>query len=150
MTWKKLIKNGSLQKKKVSSIEVDRILIKSQEAIKAAEILIEQDLKEPSFEQAYKSMLLTGRALIFSVGLRPRSVGSHIITVNFCKLFLGKNNILLMNKFEKARRKRNHLIYGASITISRTEVGNLIKAAKDFVKKVEKLIEKRNSQDKLL
>jgi len=47
------LEDGSLQKKKISFREVDKVLAKAQESIKAAEVLIEKDLKDPAFKQAY-------------------------------------------------------------------------------------------------
>lgn len=150
MNWKKLLEDDSLQKKKVSFQEVDNVLNKAFESLKAAEILIDKNLEEPGFKQAYDSMLLAGRALIFSLGYKPRSVGSHIITIKFCELFLGIDFKILIEKFKKMKQKRNYLIYGAGLAISHTETQNAIKNAKQFLKSIEKEINKIRKQEKLI
>jgi len=150
MSWKELLKDNSLQKKKISFREVDKILDKAQESLKAAEILIKKDLPESSFKQAYDSMLLAGRALIFFLGYRPRVVGSHAITVKFCQLYLGVNFKVLTEKFKKMKQKRNYLIYEAGLTISPTESQNAIRNAKQFLKTIEEKIREQRKQKKLI
>ncbi|MFQ6049774.1 MAG: HEPN domain-containing protein [Candidatus Paceibacterales bacterium] len=150
MSWKKLLKDGSLQKKKVSFREVDNILAKAHESLKAAEVLIIKDLKESAFKEAYDSMLLAGRALIFSLGYRPRAVGSHVITIRFCELFLGADFKILIGKFKKMKQKRNYLIYGTGLTISHTEAQNAIRNAKQFLKLIKKKIDKVRKQKELI
>ncbi len=110
---------------------------------------MEEDF-ESAFGLAYEAMLVAGRALMFSMGLKPRSIGAHKITVEFCDSFLGKDYILLVNKFDRARKKRHYLIYGTGIILSRTEAENLIKTANDFLKIIGKLIDKERKQGKLL
>jgi len=150
MKWKKLLEEGYLQKKKISFREVDKILDKAFESLKAAKILIEKDLRESSFKQAYDSMLLAGRALIFSLGYKPRTIGSHTITIKFCQLYLGANFKILIKKFHKMKQKRNYLIYGVGLTISYTEAKNAIQNAKQFLEVIEKKINQIRKQKKLI
>jgi uncharacterized protein (UPF0332 family) len=95
-------------------------------------------------------MLLMGRALTFSCGLRPRTVGSHKIVVDFAEKILGTEYKILIQKFGRMRKKRNYLIYGIGLTISRTEAENAIKTAQEFVDKVQKIIQKKNPQRRLM
>jgi len=150
MGWKKLLEDGSLQKKKISFKEVEKILRKAHESLRAAEVLIKQDFYDSAFKEAYESMLLSGRALIFSLGYKPRTVGSHAITVKFCQLYFGIDLKILTQKFDKMRKKRNYLIYGAGLTISKTEAENAIKTAEEFIEKIKKFIQKKNPQKKLI
>jgi len=150
MSWKKLLKDNSLQRKKISFKEFDGVLAKAYEALRAAKTLIRKNFFEPAFKQAYDSMLLTGRALIFSLGYRPRTIGSHAITIKFCRMYLGEDFDILTKKFDKMRKKRNYLIYGAGSAISQTEASNAVKTAEEFFKKIQKDIQKRNPQMKLL
>lgn len=94
-------------------------------------------------------MLLTGRVLVFSFGFRPRAVGSHKIVVDFTERILGGQFKILVQKFDKMRRKRNYLIYGIGLTISKTEAENAIETAEKFIEKIEKYIETKNPQQKL-
>jgi len=150
MTWGKLLKDNSLQSKKISFKEVESVLSKAQKSIQAAEILIDKNIDESSFKEAYDAMLLAGRALIFSLGYKPRTVGAHNITIEFCELYLGKEFKILTNKFKRMKQKRNYLIYGAGLTISKTEAKNAIKTAKEFIKEIKEIIQKNNPQKKLI
>lgn len=150
MTWKKLLEDNSLQKKKISFKEVDSVLNKAHKSLQAAEILVKKDIDESAFKEAYDAMILAGRALIFSLGYKPRTIGAHTITIRFCGLYLGKDFKILIEKFRRMKDKRNYLIYGAGITISETEAKNAIKNAKEFIKIIEKEILKQKKQKKLL
>jgi len=150
MIWKKLLENNNLQKKKVSFKEVEAVLNKAYKAVYAAEILLEKNIDESAFKEAYDAMILSGRALIFSLGLRPRTIGSHSITIKFCELYLGKEFKLLIDKFKKMKQKRNYLIYGTDLIVSEVETKNAIKTAKDFVRKIEKIVQRKDPQKRLV
>lgn len=150
MSWRELLKDNSLQKKKISFREVDRVLTKAHQSLKAGDVLIKKELPEPAFKQVYESMLLAARALIFSLGYKPRTIGSHVITIRFCELYLGTDFKFLVEKFKRMKRKRNYLIYGAGLTISPTEAKQALKNAKQFLKVIEEKINKIRKQKKLI
>jgi len=150
MTWKKLLQDNSLQKKKVSFREVDKVLNKAHKSLQAAEILFKKDIDESAFKEAYDSMILAGRALIFYLGFRPRTIGAHTITIKFCMLYLGKEFKILVEKFKKMKQKRNYLIYGIGLAISGTEAQNAIKSAGQFLKVIKKEISKIRKQKNLI
>ena len=150
MPWKRLLEENKLQKKRVSYREVQKVLDKAHKCIKAAKLLLEKDVDESVFKEAYDSMILASRALMFSLGLKPRTVGSHTITIDFCSEYLGSDFKLSIQKFKRMKRKRNYLIYGIGLAISKTEAENALKAAGEFVDRVTKLIQKNNPQQKLI
>ncbi len=148
MTWKKLLAEGKIQKKSISFEETDKVFGRARKILKSANFLLEEDI-ESAFGLAYEAMLIGGRALMFSLGLKPRSAGAHKITVEFCEAFLGNDYKLLADKFNRARKKRHYLIYGAGLVVSRTEANNLIKTAEDFLKVIGKKIDEERRQGKL-
>ncbi|MEK7658245.1 MAG: HEPN domain-containing protein [Patescibacteria group bacterium] len=150
MIWKKLLEDESLQPKKVSFREVELVLSKSRESLKAADFLLKKEISEPAFKEAYDAMLLAGRAIIFSLGLKPKTIGSHTIVINFCELYFGSEFKDLIEKFRRMKIKRNYLIYGAGLAISSTEADNSIQNAKKFLKVAEEEISKIKKQNKLL
>lgn len=150
MSWKKLLENNSLQKKKVSFREVENVLEKTNRCLKAAGLLLREDVDESVFKEAYDAMLLVGRALMFSLGLKPRTVGSHSITIDFCELYLGAEFKVLISRFKKMKQNRNYLIYGIGFMVSKTEAENALRAAEEFVEKVSGLIKKKNPQKELI
>lgn len=94
-------------------------------------------------------MLLAGRALMFSYGLRPRTQGSHKIVIEFADLVLESTFNPLIKKFDRMRKARHYLIYGAGFSISKTEAENAIISASEFIKKVSLIIKKKNQQKEL-
>jgi uncharacterized protein (UPF0332 family) len=150
MNWKKLLADKSLQPKTISADEADSVMRKAHSSIKAAKLLIGKNLEEPAFKEAYDSMILSSRALIFSLGFKPRSVGTHSITIRFCELYFGEEMSGLISKFKKLKQKRNYLIYGAGLVVSKTETRNAIKSAEQFLKTAESEIHKIRKQQKLL
>ena len=150
MIWKQLLEGGSLQKKKISFREVELVLDKSRESLRAADFLLKKDISEPAFKEAYDAMLLAGRAIIFSLGLKPKTIGSHTIVINFCELYFGSEFKTLIEKFKRMKAKRNYLIYGAGLAVSPTEAENSIQNAKKFVKVIEEEINKIKKQSKLI
>lgn len=149
MNWKKLAENKSLQEKSVSIDEVDGVLQKARKAIKAAGILLKKNFEESAFKEAYDSMILASRALIFALGFKPRSVGAHSITIQFCELYFGEEFSGLINKFKRLKQKRNYLMYGTGLIVSKTEAENAIKSAIQFLKMIETETSKIRGQKKL-
>lgn len=149
MNYQEFLKKGLLKKEKIEFDQVARLLERANRSLKSARILIKNDDQEGGFRFAYEAMLLTGRALVFSHNLRPRTVGSHRIVVNFAEEALGKDYRILVQKFNKMRKKRNCLIYEGKLVISKTEAENSIKTAEKFERAIEDLIQKKNPQQKL-
>lgn len=150
MSWRKLLDENALRPKKINQKEVDGILAKAHKLLRAASILTNEDIDEPAFKEAYDSMVLAPRALIFSLGYKPRTVGSHVITINFCELYFGLEMKALIDRFKKMKEKRNYLIYGAGLMISKTEAQNAIKGAVNFLEIIEAEIFKTRRQKKLI
>lgn len=149
MNYQKLVDKGLLKKDKIGFDQITKVLKNAARKIKSAKILIKNDDEEGSFQFAYDGMLLAGRALVFSFGFRPRTIGSHKIVVDFTEKVLGSEYKVLAQKFDKMRKKRNYLIYGIGLTISNIEAKNAIQTAEKFIKIIEEYIEKQNPQKKL-
>lgn len=147
--FQELIDKGLIREEKIDFFQIARILAKAKRGIKSAKVLFADGDPEGAYELSYESMLLAGRALVFSFNYRPRAAGSHKIVVDFCEKVLGKQDMVLTFKFDKMRKNRHYLIYGAGLAISETEAKNAISTAKEFVSEIEKLIQKKNPQGKL-
>ncbi|MDD4202348.1 MAG: HEPN domain-containing protein [Candidatus Omnitrophica bacterium] len=136
MIWQKLLNENKLQKKSVSMEEVRTLLEKAKKTLKSAGILLKED-DETAYQLAYEAMLIGGRALMFSCGVKPRVVGAHKITVEFCEIFLGKEYSLFIDKLDRARKTRHDLMYGVGYFVSPTDVKNLVDTASDFLHLIE-------------
>jgi len=150
MNYQDLINNGLLKREKISFDQINKVLERAYKNIKSARVLLDNDDEEGAFKFAYEAMLLTGRALVFSYGFRPRTIGSHKTVVEFSKRVLGDPYEVLIDKFDKMRKRRHYLIYEIGLTVSATETENAIKSACKFINKIEEFIQKKNPQKKLL
>jgi len=148
MNYQKLVDKGLLIKEKIGFDQITKVLKRTNQSLKSARTLLRSDDEEGSFQFAYDAMLLAGRALVFSYGFRPRTIGSHKIVVDFSQEILGKKFEAITQKFNKMRKKRNYLIYGIGLTVSETETRNAIKTAKEFVDQVTDIIHVKNPQKK--
>lgn len=149
MDYQKLVKKGLLKKEKIEFDQINKVLRNTFRCIRSSKILVKDGDEAGGFQLAYEAMLLAGRALVFSYGLRPRSVGSHRIVIEFSECILGEEYKTLTLKFDKMRKKRNYLIYGTGLTISKAEVDRAINSAQKFVDKIEEKISHDNPQQKL-
>lgn len=136
---KELIKKDE----QIDFTQVRTVLAKSRRSIQSAKLLMSDD-QENSYQLAYEAMLLAGRALVFSFGFRPRALGSHKIVVDFSKKVLGKEIAALVFKFNKMRKIRHYLIYGAGLSVSEVDTKNAVSSATKFLKEVENFIEDKN------
>ncbi len=150
MSYKELITKRLLKKEDISFNQINKVLKKSYQNLKSAKILLKNKCEDEAFELAYEAMMVAGRALAFSYGLRPRAAGSHKIVIDFTEKVLGKDYQVLVKKFDKMRKKRHNLIYEVDISISLTEAKQAIKSAEEFLDKIKEIIQKNNPQKKLL
>lgn len=148
-TFQEFLDRGLIKEEKIDFIQVSRVLVKARRSAKSAKVLFADGDFEGSYQLAYEAMLLSGRALIFAHGFKPRAAGSHKITIEFVEKAFGKKEAVLVFKFDKMRKNRHYLIYGAGLSISETEAENAISSAKKFVSEIEKLTQEKNPQKKL-
>ena len=147
MNYQKLVDRGLLKKEKIGFDQIKKVLRRAHQSLKSAKILFRNNDEEGSFQFAYDAMLLSARALVFSYGFRPRTIGSHKIVVDFSEEILSQR--ILTDKFDKMRKKRNYLIYGIGLTISKIEAQNALKTAEEFNRKISDIIHEKNPQKKL-
>lgn len=150
MDYSEFIKKGLLNEEKIDFAQINKVVEKAERSLKSAGILVKNSDSEGGFQLAYEAMLLSGRALVFSYGLRPRAAGSHKIVVDFCELALGDDYKALTYKFDKMRKQRNYLIYGLNLSLSDIEAENAIKTAGQFIEKIKEAVEHKDNRKKLI
>ena len=94
-------------------------------------------------------MLRAGRALMFSMGYRPKGKDQHKTVVDFCAEILGDDFRSLTERFNRMRIKRHDFIYEPERPIPRTEAEKSLESAEKFVKEIMGKIQKANPQKKL-
>jgi len=147
--FQELIDGGLIKEEKIDFSLTKRVVEKARRGIKSSKLLFDDGDCEGSYELAYEAMLLAGRALVFSFNFRPRAAGSHKIVVDFVRKVLDKDNDKLVFKFDKMRKNRHYLIYGAGLAISEVEAKNAISSAKALLEEIEIIIQEKNPQGKL-
>lgn len=147
--FQEFIDSGLIKEEKIDFALTKKVIAKARRGIKSSLLLLADGDSEGSYELAYEAMLLAGRSLVFSYNYRPRAVGSHKIVVDFVRKVLNDKKDKLVFKFDKMRKNRHYLIYGAGLAISETEAKNAISSASALLEEIEKIIEKKNPQGKL-
>jgi len=150
MNYQEFIEKGLLKKEKIDFGQIIKVISRANRHLRSAKTLLKDGDEDGGFQFAYQAMLLGGRALVFSYGLRPRAIGSHKTVVDFTEKILGDDYKILTQKFDKMRKKRNYLIYGIGLAVSKTETKNAIKTAEEFIEKIKKIIQDKNPQQKLI
>lgn len=146
----KFIEKGLAKEIEIDFKQVEKVLQKAKKCLKSAKVLLQSGDDDAAFQLAYEAMLFAGRALFFSFNLRPRAAGSHKIVVDFAGEIISGDFRYLVEIFDNMRRKRNYLIYGINSETSKREAENGIENAKQFISKIEKVIQAKNPQKKLL
>ena len=100
--------------------------------------IIKQENQDWAYNIAYNAMLQAARGLMFSAGYRPAGEAQHVTVIKFAELTLEKEFRETLNIMDSMRRKRNRTVYDVSGLVSETEVKEAIKAAEEFVNKLEK------------
>jgi uncharacterized protein (UPF0332 family) len=66
--------------------------------------------------------------------------------VEFMSHFLGREFKVIVEQFDRMRRKRNIFTYEIDISISKSEASNALEKAKRFVDLIKGIIQKENPQ----
>ncbi len=142
------LKKGLLKQQRVNFKQIETQIIRAKKDLKTAEKVLNED-SEWGATIAYHAMLRAGRVLLFSKGYLPTDRGQHKTVVELTHELLGKEYSLLVEKFEKMRRKRNVFFYESDIYGTVTEAENALKTASELIRVIEEMIQKDNPQLRL-
>lgn len=145
MPFEAYLKKGLLKHQRVNFKQIEKQMIRAKKDLKTAEKVLNDD-PEWGATIAYHAMLRVGRALLFSKGYLPADGGQHKTVVELTHEFLGKDFSLLVEKFEKMRRRRNVFFYESDIFGTTTEAENSLKAASELIHVIGEMIQKENPQ----
>jgi len=149
MTYEKFLEEflakGLLRSQKSDLRAVEKLLLRAYKDLKAAKANLDID-EGIAYTVAYLAMLHAGRAFILLKGFRPADGYQHRTVVELMSHFLGKEFKLIVEQFDRMRRKRNIFTYEIDISISKSEAVNALKTAERFVDLVREIIQKGNPQ----
>lgn len=148
MSLKRLESQGLIEKVKFSDKQIISNINRAKKDLITAKANIKID-EEWSYTISYHAMLRAGRALMFSMGYRPKGKDQHKTVVDFCAEILGDDFRNLTERFNRMRIKRHDFIYEPERPIPRTEAEKSLESAERFVKEIMDRIQKANPQKKL-
>lgn len=130
--------------------QVVKHLERAKKDLRAANANLKIDV-EISYDCAYKAMLRSGRALMFSFKYRPIDGEQHKTVVAFSEHVLGPKYLKIVKYFDRMRKKRNRFTYDEpELLVSETETRQAIENARTFFEETCKFIQNKNPQKELI
>lgn len=145
MPFEAFLKKGLLKQQRINFKQIEKQIIRAKKDLKTAQTVLDED-PEWGATIAYHAMLRAGRALLFSKGYLPADGAQHQTVVELTHKLLGKDYSLLIQKFEKMRRRRNIFFYESDPFGTSTEAENALKTASQLIHIIEEMIQKENPQ----
>ena len=145
MPFESYLKKGLLKHQKANFRQIEKQVARAKKDLETARDVLQKD-PEWGATIAYHAMLRAGRAYVFSKGYLPADGAQHKTVVELTGKLLGKEYSLLVEKFEKMRRRRNIFFYESDPFGTMTQAENAVKAASELVHVIEKTIQKENPQ----
>jgi uncharacterized protein (UPF0332 family) len=130
-----LEEKGLIQKAKINFKQIYNSLFRSRKDLQTSKANLTID-EEWSYAIAYHAVLRAGRALMMSVGFRPRGKDQHRTVVRFTTIVFGDKFKDLIRNFDRMRRKRHDFIYELDRPVPRREAEHSIKDAEALVKQI--------------
>jgi uncharacterized protein (UPF0332 family) len=145
VSLKRLESQGLIERISYSDKQIIANINRASKDIATAKATVKID-EGWAFAISYHAMLRAGRALMFSMGYRPKGKDQHKTVVDFCAEILGEGFKNLTDRFNRMRIKRHDFIYEPERPIPRTEAEKSIESARSFLKEITDRIEKASPQ----
>jgi len=142
----KLLESRKISSEKIGFDQIEKQYKRSFKDLETTMILLDHD-RDTAYTVCYNSLLHMGRTLMFCMGYRPIGESKHRIVVEFCLAVLGNEYKSVIDRYDKARQKRNKLIYETpELETPEKEILVLIEFAKKFREIVQNKIKEINPQ----
>jgi uncharacterized protein (UPF0332 family) len=113
--------------------QIERFLASADKKLASARKILAFD-EEACLQQAYEAMLKASLGLMFSHGLRARSMpGHHIAIIAFARQRIDRRHTGLLTVFDRLRRKRNLALYDDTGFVSHQDAEQALGAARDYL-----------------
>jgi len=115
-------------------------LARADEAIRACEVLLREGLLSDAVSDAYYACFHAVRALLFTVGIEPRSHRGalHLFNLHFVRT--GRVEATHLSALARAQYDRQSADYGASRRFTRSEVEEELEAARTLLAVARRLV----------
>lgn len=145
MPFDAYLKRGRLKRQRANFKQIERQIVRASKDLVTARSLLGRD-PEWAATIAYHAMLRVGRALLFAKGYLPADGGQHQTVVELTYHLLGREYAVLVERFERMRRRRHLFFYEADPFGTRTEADQALRAAAQLVAIIRGLIRKDHPQ----
>ncbi|MEK6691288.1 MAG: HEPN domain-containing protein [Nitrospirota bacterium] len=149
MNFKDFKERGLIEENPPNFKQISNLQARAFKDLITAETILETD-PEWAYTIAYQATMRAAKALILSEGYRPKGREQQRTIVQLTAVILGKGLKTLAVKFDRIGRKGQWFIEDPDKPISKYEVEEAMKDAKEFVEKVIDIARERNPQLSLL
>lgn len=132
MTYERLTNEGRIKGYAAKPDEIKQLIAIANRDLQVASVNLEIDA-DWTYSMAYNAVLQISRALMLKLGYRPRGADQHATVVEFVRIALGTDFSEKVILFDQMRRKRNRVVYEVSGIVSKDEVEQVIKFAREYV-----------------
>ena len=144
-TFEKYLRKGLLKKQTSNFDQIEKQLQRAAKDLLTAKHVSDKDIQWAA-TIAYHSMLRAGRALLFANGVLPADGQQHKTVVEITGNLLGQEYELLVQQFERFRRKRNIFFYDSEESVTSTETRRALKTANELLEVIIEKIQTMNPQ----
>jgi uncharacterized protein (UPF0332 family) len=145
MPFESYLKKGLLKRQRVNFKQIEKQITQAHLDLETAHIILSHNAGWAA-TIAYQAMLRTGRALLFSKGYLPADGAQHRTVVELTGPLLGSDYAVLVQKFERMRRKRNLFFYASDPFGTDTEAKNALKTASKLIRAAQEAIRREKPQ----
>ncbi len=149
MSFKDFKERGLIEENPPDFKQIANLQARALKDLTTAGAVLNED-PEWAYTIAYQAMMRAAKALILSEGHRPKGREQQRTIVQLISVILGKGLRTLAVKFDRIRRKGQWFIEDPEKPISKYEVEEAMKDAKEFIEKVIEIARERNPQLSLL
>jgi len=148
MNYERFLKDKLIKRQTPDFRQINKQLQRALKDLKTSEANLKIDLTW-SLAIAYHAMIRAGRALMYSKGYLPTTKRSHKTIIEVTKLLLGHEYYVLVDKFNRLRRKRHDFIYESKNHVTHSEAKSCLETAKNLIERINVLIRKENPEKDL-
>ena len=145
MSFESYAKRGLLKRQAPNFKQIEVQVIRAKKDAQTAQLVLKKD-PEWAATIAYHAMLRMGRALLFAKGYLPTDGGQHRTVVELTGTLLDTRYALLVEKFERMRRKRNLFFYESDPFGTLTEAEQALETATQLIHLLEIAIKREHPQ----
>ena len=132
----RLVREGSIHPFRTTREEIAKVIGIAKRDLAEADGITSMSL-DWRYAIAYDAVRQACRAYMFHLGYRPASSAAHKATFEFMQNAVDEPLKKATDYFDRVRKKRHHVIYEESGSVTEKETQQLIKKAKEFIGYVE-------------